>query len=105
MRRLRQVLIGVLLLLAGGSGVLAVRALRWRSVRVAVEPAGDLGVDAAEAAPRLAEALRFRTVSTAPGTAAIDELRALQAWLLTRFPAAHARLTREVVGEASLLYT
>jgi carboxypeptidase PM20D1 len=105
MRRLLRALLVAFLVLVAGAGALAVRALLLRSPRIEAAPAGDLGVDGAAAAPRLAEALRHRTVSSQDGEVATAEFAALHAWLASAFPAVHARLAREPVGAASLLYT
>jgi len=59
-----------------------------------------------DAAARLAEAIRLRTVSP-EDDAEIDrqEFLGLHAFLARAFPRVHQRLRREVVGELSLLYT
>jgi carboxypeptidase PM20D1 len=63
-------------------------------------------LDEAGAAQRLAEAIRFRTISNflVPDQNA-DQFAALHAHLAKNFPAAHRALTRETVGRYSLLYT
>jgi len=63
-------------------------------------------VDAGALAERLAESIRFRTVSVpVPGIDADSEWAAFHAWLAQRFPNVHARLAREVVNGRSLLLT
>ena len=55
---------------------------------------------------RLAEALRFETVSPAdPADFRPEPFVAFRAFLAERFPLVHAQLEREVVGGHSLLYT
>jgi len=59
-----------------------------------------------DAVARLAEALRFETVSPAdPADFRPEPFVAFRAFLVERFPLVHERLEREVVGEHSLLYT
>lgn len=80
----------------------------WRkgSRQLLVTPLAPIQVDEADAAGRLAEAVRLRTVSsrTEAGLNA-DQFRALRTLLQQRFPRVHAALKREVVGELNLLYT
>lgn len=75
-----------------------------RQVQVAAVIKVDVDIDIA--AMRLAEAIHFRTISSAeqPDQAA-GPLRAMQATMAMRFPAFHAAARREVVGDYSLLYT
>lgn len=63
-------------------------------------------VDEQAAAARLAEAIRFRTISNFqnPGQDA-EALRGLQAHIVAGFPAFHAAAKREIVNGAGLLYT
>jgi carboxypeptidase PM20D1 len=71
-----------------------------------VELAPPTAVDLDRAAANLAAAIRIRTISHQDAadndTAEWDRL---QAWLATTYPAAHAALTREVVGGHTLVYT
>jgi carboxypeptidase PM20D1 len=62
--------------------------------------------DAPASAARLAEAIRFATVST-QDTAAWDPAPfvAFREWLITAFPRVHTALAREVINEHALLYT
>lgn len=101
-RALRFLGLGLALLLL----VLVVNALATRSRQVAAEPAEGVPVDAAKAAAHLARAITFRTVST-QDQAQIDPaaFTGLRAALEEMFPGVHKSLTREVVGEHSLLYT
>jgi carboxypeptidase PM20D1 len=79
---------------------------RFRSRQLSLAPGPSVPVEAELAARRLAAALRFQTVSY------LDRSRidmgafvALHAYLEETFPRLHERLQREVIGEASLLYT
>lgn len=75
-----------------------------RQLQVAAVP--KVQVDAQAAAARLAEAIRFRTISSyeKPEQNA-DALRGMQAHIERSFPAFHATAKREVVADYSLLYT
>lgn len=88
-------------------GVMTVRALRVKPPAASPNDTGPgVAVDTAGAAARLAEAVRFPTVSLASGgpvdTAAF---LGLHEHLRTSYPLVHGALTREVVGGLSLLYT
>ncbi|MEM1106082.1 MAG: M20 family peptidase [Pseudomonadota bacterium] len=73
---------------------------------VTLPPAPD--IEASEAAGRLAEALRFRTITLAPGDprpGSEGPWQALHAWLEATYPAAHRAMERETVAGFTLLYT
>lgn len=59
--------------------------------------------DAAAAALRLGEAIRIPTVSAAAGVTDTAAFAAFHTWLADRYPAAHAVLTREAIGESLLM--
>lgn len=103
---IRRLLIGLLLVLGALGLALAVNTLRQGSRQVAVPPVAGVKVDAAAAAASLAEAVKARTVSgllDPAGTAAAFEQ--LHAHLAQRYPLAHAKLQRELIGGHSLLFT
>ncbi len=86
--------------------VLVVGAVTLTSRQPIVAPFPPSLVDEGAVAQHLASTVRRRTVSAsldAPAPPA--ELAALHADLASAFPKAHAALTREVIGESSLLYT
>ncbi|MEZ5960977.1 MAG: M20/M25/M40 family metallo-hydrolase [Hyphomonadaceae bacterium] len=62
-------------------------------------------IDGSAAAMRLAEAIRFRTVSLVQDGEDRTQFEEFHAWLQDRYPAFHAAARREIVGELSLLYT
>ena len=103
MRFLGLALLGLLLLAA----VLVGRAATLPSHQVHPAPAPRIELDEAALAARLAAAVRFQTISYDDETADAqrDGFDALQRWLEERFPRLHATLTRERVGDLSLLYT
>lgn len=91
--------------------VVLVAVCLWRTARltphaVQTEPV-DSAIAAATATPeRLAGALRFPTVSSQEsGRFDPAPFLGLHDYLATAFPATHAALQREIVGEYSLLFT
>lgn len=64
-------------------------------------------IDANAAAARLAEAIRFRTVSlvTDDDVEGRAEFERFHSWMQQTYPAFHAAAQREVIGGLSLLYT
>jgi carboxypeptidase PM20D1 len=100
---------GLLLLLAVVivlAGVIAFNVLSRGSRQLQVAAIPRAAVDAEAAAARLAEAIRFRTISSfeKPDQHA-QALRGMQAHIERSFPAFHAAAKREVIGGLSLLYT
>ena len=94
--------VGVLLL----AGVLAFNTLRFTNDVEPVVPAMDIRVDVDSVAARLAEAVRFRTISHADG-AQVDSsaFLDLHAFLEGAFPGVDSMLVVEKVSDLSLLYT
>jgi carboxypeptidase PM20D1 len=86
--------------------VVGVRAARFPSRQPEVAPLAASPVDADGAARRLAESLRFATIS-ARDPAALDSAAflGLRRHLEASYPRVHRALARETVGEWSLLYT
>ena len=76
------------------------------SKQIAVAAIPPVAVDNNAVAQRLAQAIRFRTISSYenPDHAA-DALRGMQAHIAASFPAFYAATTRETVADFSLLYT
>jgi carboxypeptidase PM20D1 len=101
-RVLRSVGLGLLVLLL----VLFGKALTTSSRQIVVEAAEGVPVDEAKAAAHLARAITFKTVSY-QDPAQIDPaaFTGLHKALEEMFPKVHQSLTREIVGERSLLYT
>ncbi len=86
--------------------VLLVNVVRHPSQQLQVAPLAPSQVEQQAAAERLAQGIRFQTISSYdnPDQAA-DALRSLHAHLVSSFPAFHAAATREIIGGYSLLYT
>ncbi len=107
MKRLLTVFGLVLLVVVVLVGGLALRAAALSSRQPLADPAPD--VDTArvqQAATRLSELVALRTVSD-QDRSRVDPapFLALHAWLAGTYPAAHAAMQRELVGDLSLLYT
>ena len=86
--------------------VVAARTALTGSRQLDVQQVKPVAVDSAAAAERLAQAVRFKTISseTEPGASA-DQFDALHAFLRQSFPKAHEVLKLERVGKHALLYT
>lgn len=88
------------------AAVLLVNTLRKGSRQLDVQPVAELKVDSMAVAQRLGEAVRYRTIaSRSDPLRNADQFEQLHAMLQAQYPAAHAVLKRETVGELSLLYT
>lgn len=74
------------------------------TAEAAAPPALEFKVD--EAAARLGQAIRFKTISVQAGqTWDAAPFAAQRAWLETAYPAFHGVATREIVNQESLLFT
>src|SRR3954468_21041019 len=110
MRRPLRLIRNILALLFAATGLLAgvllfnVAAHSSKQIQVTAVP--RVPVDQQGAAARLAEAIRFQTISSFlnPDSDA-EALRGLQAHIATGFPAFHAAAKRETIATYSLLYT
>ncbi|HEV2705024.1 MAG TPA: M20 family peptidase [Pyrinomonadaceae bacterium] len=86
--------------------VMLARTLLFRSRQVSAGAVGVVSVDAAASAARLAQALRFQTVSHEdPARFDREAFLGLHRFFEETYPRVHANLTRETVNEFSLLYT
>ena len=102
---MKKILLAVMVVVVLLGTVSVVRTLRYHSLQVAVTPATGLTVDSKAAAERLADALKFRTISYQDSTQFdAAEFRAFQAFLEQAFPKTHATVSRESVGRFGLLY-
>ena len=106
MRKLRRALAWIGAALLALLAVLTVNALRFPRPEPPLPAPPPAPIPIADATARLAQALRFRTVSY--DDASRDDptqLAALGGFLERSFPRVHSTLQREVVGEHSYLYT
>lgn len=94
------------LVVVGLLAVLLARAFSLQSLQPHVEPLPVESIDVAAAATRLAEAVRFETVSHQdPAMSRGEVFDAFQAWLARSYPRMHDGLARERTPEGSLVYT
>lgn len=106
MVRLALAIVAALLLAVGG--FIGYRTMNFVAPPAAVAAPPDTStyaLDAGAAAARLADAIRFRTVSLVAETDDRSPFQQFHAWMLQNYPAFSAAARREVIGELSLLYT
>lgn len=103
---MKKILLLLVLCLVALCTVLLVNTFRFTSKQVQVQSINALALDQSALAGRLAQSLRFQTVSY-QDTAQFrsEEFKGLHNFLEQSFPRVHSTLTREVVGDYSLLYT
>src|SRR5712692_9505400 len=102
MKALLRVVLAVVAVLAA---VLSVNAVRLGGRQIEVARADERGPDPIEAAQRLAQAIRFQTVSNQdPAKFPAAEFDSLQAFLAGSFPRVQAAIGKERTGDFSLLY-
>ena len=105
----RLVLAALALVLAAGAAFIGYRTFSFTAsappAAVEIPDTSAYQIDASAAAMRLAEAIRFRTVSLVEETEDRAQFTQFHTWLQQRYPAFHAAARREMIGELSLLYT
>jgi carboxypeptidase PM20D1 len=106
----RRVLVILLLATAALAAIVAYRTATFTPASgreaAVVDLAPPIAIDVDRAAQRLAEAIRFRTVSHQdPQDNDWAEWDRLHAWLQGTYPAVHAAMTRDVVAGHTLVYT
>lgn len=105
----RLILAAIAVIAAALAGFVGYRTYSFTSppppAAVEVPDLSAYTIDSNAAAERLAEAVRFRTVSLANPTDDPSPFQQMQAWMLQTYPAFHAAARREVIGDLSLLYT
>ena len=104
---LRRIAVGVVACLIGLACVVALKTWAYGPPSLASVPAPQaIAIDKTAIAKRLAEALRFRTISRGTKSPAEGEaFLGLHKHLAENFPKVHKKLKRETVGRYSLLYT
>jgi carboxypeptidase PM20D1 len=103
---MKKALLVISAALVGLTAMLLARTAALAPAAAPAEGLPALAVDPEQAAQHLAGALRFETVTDQTGVASHAEaFLALHQYLTQTFPRVHRTLTREVVGEGSLLYT
>ena len=102
----KVLLVIIVMALVALLGALAGNMLRQESRQLVVAAADEIAVDAAAAAARLGEAIRYKTISHQdPARFDGAPYLALHDFLARSYPRAHQALRREVVNDYSLLYT
>ena len=86
--------------------VVVIRTVRFTSRQLRVDPVSKIAMNERQLAEHLSKAIQFRTVSHGDA-AQFDgkEFLRFHQYLEQTFPHVHSTLTREVIGEYSLLYT
>lgn len=106
---IRLILAGLALVLIALVGFVGYRTMTFTAppppAGVAVPDTGAYAIDANAAAERLAQAIRFPTVSLVAESDDRAPFAAFHAWLQQTYPAFHAVAKREMFGEFSLMYT
>ncbi len=105
----RLILAAITVLLAALAGFVGYRTFSFSAppppAAVEIPDPSGYDIDANAAASRLAEALRFRTVSLLAATEDRSPFQQFHAWMARTYPAFHTAARRETIGELSLLYT
>src|SRR5258708_28183431 len=103
---IRRLSIVSVLLVIVIAALIAINTWRHSSQQITVRPAIPVPVDSPAVSARLAEAIRFRTISFEnPSAETQAQLLGFRAYLERTFPHLHAALRREVVNGYSLLFT
>jgi carboxypeptidase PM20D1 len=110
MGTIRNIALGALGIVVIGAGVVAVRTAAYTPPAAAglsgIKLAPARAVDTAKAARDLSQAVQFNTVTHQdPAEDQPAEWDRLHAFLQSAYPAAHAAMTRAVVGAHTLIYT
>ncbi|HRK64784.1 MAG TPA: M20/M25/M40 family metallo-hydrolase, partial [Terricaulis sp.] len=105
----RLILAGLALVLLAVGGFVGYRTMSFTAppppAAVEIPDTSAYAINTSAAAARLAEAIRFPTVSLVEETDDRAPFRNLHAWMQTTYPAFHAAAKREQFGEFSLMYT
>ncbi len=104
MRRTLLALLSLALLLAAVVSIRAALLTSSRQPTASAAPAVDRAL-ATQVAGHLAEAVRFQTISVSDAVSPDAALDAMRAWMEQTYPRLHATLSREIIGEKSLVFT
>jgi carboxypeptidase PM20D1 len=103
---MKKILLTVALLFLCIAGAISVRTIRFGSRQIHVSPVRKIELDTNSVSGRLSKAIQHKTVFTqGPSASSSEEFRRFHQFLQDSFPRLHRTLTREIVGEHSLLYT
>ena len=79
--------------------------MQFQSKQLAPVQGYDFKLDESSFSERLSKAVQYRTVSQEPATSSFGAFLRFHKFLQESFPATHKTLTKEVVGDFSLLFT
>ncbi len=86
--------------------IILVRAATFKSRQIHPAPVAPISLDREAIIRRVAEAIRFKTVSyQTPGRSNAPEFQSFHAFLEKSFPQVHRHLGKETIGGRSLLFT
>ncbi|HVO96065.1 MAG TPA: M20/M25/M40 family metallo-hydrolase, partial [Terriglobales bacterium] len=102
MKRFTSITVSVVAVLLA---ILALRALTFSSRQLKPSPLPPLAFNETAAVERLSKAIQYRTVSGQDALPPAAEFSRFGEFLAASFPSLHTRVSRETVGEHSLLYT
>ena len=103
---MKKLLPFLILCLIALTSVLLFNTFRFTSKQVQVDRVAIPAIDKESVATRLAQALRFQTISYQDSKHfRSEEFLGLHQFLEGAFPQVHSTLIREVIGDYSLLYT
>ena len=95
-----------MLLIVGLVGYLLYNTFALKSKQMQVEVLPTVKIDSQTVAQRLSQAIQFQTISTAQtAETKAEEFQKLHLFLQNSFPKVHSILTKETIGNYSLLYT
>jgi carboxypeptidase PM20D1 len=100
---MKKVLLALFLITLLVTGTIIVRTLRFDSKQLTAWDGYDFKLDTSSFIERLSKAIQYRTVSQHPSGSFVEFLR-FHEFLQASFPSVHKTLTRETVGNYSLLY-
>lgn len=103
---MKKILLIIVLCLGLLVSVVLIRTIQFSSRQINVEPITDIEIDEKEVAEHLSNAIRFKTISY-KDTAKFDskEFLGLHKYFEKIFPNIHRKLTKEIIGNYSILFT
>jgi len=103
MKKLSLTLLAMVALMGA---LMIARAVTFTSRQINVAPAPPMSLDQDALVMRLADAIKFKTISfQSPMDSSAKEFQRFNSFLIKSFPRVHAQLTKEIVNEYSLLFT
>jgi carboxypeptidase PM20D1 len=102
---MKKALLGVALTVLILVGVILIRTARLTSTSPLALHPKEIKLETHAIADRLAQAIRYKTISRKDSVSSNEEFLRFHHFLQTAFPLVHVNLVREVVGGHSLLFT